>query len=76
MKGFIFIIIIYGAVVFLCFITKYLFCLVKKNKKSDAPATQKIYYIENSAPKKRRTKISSPKIQIKGTIIEKDDFEN
>ena len=50
--------------------------LVKQNKKSGNNATQKIYYIENSTPKKRKAPKSNPKIALKGTIIEKDEFEN
>ncbi|MBO5852039.1 MAG: hypothetical protein J6R29_06885 [Clostridia bacterium] len=76
MLGLLFIFIIYAVVTILCFLTKYLISLLKKNKKSGNATTQKIYYVENSTPKKRKVKTANPKIAIKGTIVEKDYFEN
>lgn len=76
MKGLLFVFIIYLVVLLTCFLVKLLFNMLKKNKKSGKITTQKIYYVENVAPKKRKVKIASPKIQIKGTIIEKDELEN
>ena len=76
MKGLMFILIIYSVVLGFCLFIKYFITLVKKNKKSGNNTTQKIYYIENSQPKKRKTPKVNPKIALKGTIIEKDEFEN
>ena len=76
MKGLLFIALIYTVVLGFCLFVKYFAMLVKKNKKSGNSATQRIYYIENLAPKKRKVNKSNPKIALKGTIIEKDEFEN
>ena len=76
MKGLLFVFVIYAVVTLVCFFIKYFIMLVKQNKKSGNNATQKIYYIENSTPKKRKSPKSNPKIALKGTIIEKDEFEN
>ncbi len=76
MKGLLFIFIIYSVVLAFCLFIKYFIMLVKKNKKSGNNTTQKIYYIENSSPKKRKPPKVNPKIALKGTIIEKDEFEN
>lgn len=76
MKGLLFIIVIYAVVLLLCFLVKYLILLIKKNKRSGNISTPKIYYVENSTPKKRKVKAVKPTIALKGTIIEKDDYKN
>ncbi len=74
MKGVIFILILYVAVVFVSALVKYFLINYSNNKKgSESPApTSKIYYIKNSVnpTTKKPQKVD---IAIKGRIVEKED---
>ena len=73
MLGIFLIFILYGIVLIICSISKYLLNNYIENKKGEEkPSTPKIYYINNttkSPPKKTKTDIA-----VKGRIIEKDNF--
>ncbi len=73
MFGLLYILIIYIIVFGLCFLFKFL--LKKFTKKEEqTPSSSKIYYITNNAKPKRKKKVKSPDIAIKGAIVEKDEI--
>lgn len=75
MFGLLYILIMYLIVFGVCFLVKFL--IKKFTKKEEVRDTSsKIYYITNNSKPKRKKRVKAPEIAIKGSIIDKDEFEN
>ena len=71
MLGIFLIFILYGIVLIICSISKYLLNNYIENKKGEEkPSTPKIYYIKNSSTPKKPQKVD---IAIKGRIVDKEN---
>ncbi len=76
MFGLLYILIIYLVVFGFCFLVKFLINKYTKKEEGQTPSSSKIYYITNNAKPKRKKRVKAPEIAIKGSIINKDEFEN
>ncbi len=75
MFGLLYILFIYIIVFGICFLFKFLLNKYVKKEGGKTPSSSKIYYITNNAKIKRKRKVKTPDIAIKGAIVEKDEFE-